>query len=127
MKRKKILPFLMVACVLALGFTLTMRSADKDDKDDDARPVKLLGSIPIPGNPIASTDIIWVDQATGLVVFADRSNAAVEVIDGKHDLFLGQATMGAGSAHFGGTGLGPNGVVTTRDKKVWASAIASMN
>jgi hypothetical protein len=63
-----------------------------------------------------SFDISWVDPTTGLFFLADRSNAALDVIDTKTDTLFGQiggpAPNGAGFA--GDTGStntsGPNGV-----------------
>lgn len=119
---------LMVGLSLAAGSTAQAQSWDwgKGDKDQEQK-VKLLGTIPIPApNPISSTDIIWADQTTGMVFFTDRSNAAVEVINGRADLYVGRITTGAGGLQFGGSSHGsknegPNGVVSTPDKKVWAA------
>ena len=60
--------------------------------------------------------------------FSDRSNAGVEVLDGANDLFVGRITKNAaGTLTYTGTGgaggsshEGPNGDVTTADKKVWS-------
>lgn len=117
-----------VLCLAFLVCTITARPlwADHDDHDREAAPLKLLGTIAIPGNPIASTDIANVDQETGRLYFSDRSNLAVEVVDARHDLFLGRITKNAaGTLSFAGltspsTHEGPNGVVATNDKKVWA-------
>jgi hypothetical protein len=143
MNRKKILPFLGVALAVALSFALQMRSSDWDsdwNRDNSAQPLKLLGTIAIPGKPIASTDIAWVDQTTGRFFFSDRSNASVDVVDARHDLYLAKiatngtaatvasttvASSAEGTVHFTGltspsTHEGPNGVVSTSDKLVWA-------
>ena len=71
-----------VLCLSFLVCTITARPlwADHDDHDREAAPLKLLGMIAIPGNPIASTDIANVDQETGRLYFSDRSNLAVEVV-----------------------------------------------
>ena len=88
---KMTLPFLVVSFTLALSFTAKAQSWGRDDDRDQEQKVKLLGTIPIPApNPIASTDIVWADQTTGMVFFTDRSNSAVEVIDGRTDLYVGQ-------------------------------------
>src|ERR1700722_9109210 len=70
---------------------------------------------------------MWADQTTGKVLFSDRSNLGVEVLDGTSDLFVGRITTNgtAASLHFQGltspsTHEGPNGVVSTPDKKAWA-------
>jgi hypothetical protein len=129
---RKAVSFLLVGIVM---FTLSARAGgdrdrDRDDRDHDHRvsnsPLKLLGTISIPGSPIASTDIAFVDQQTEMLLFADRSNKAVDVVDAENDIFLGRIlTNAAATLHFTGvtspsTHGGPNGVVTTPDKKVWA-------
>ncbi len=138
---------LVVGLSLAAGSTVMAQSWGRggDDKDQEQK-VKLLGTIPIPGpKPFASTDIAWADQTSGLVLTSDRSNLGVDVIDGRHDLFVGRVmtntaaavtvaggTVGsaaAGTLHFQGLPTapssshweGPNGVVTTDDKKGWVA------
>lgn len=124
-KRSKVVASVIVGFVVALALTVTARSWDEHHEPK----VKLLGNIAIPApNPISSTDITWADQPTGNVFFSDRSNAAVEIIDGRHDLFLGRITKNStGTLTYTGTGgaggsthEGPNGEVTTADKKVWS-------
>jgi hypothetical protein len=119
----------MVCSVLAVSFTVKAQDwgRDNDHGGVDEQKMTLAGTIFVSGaKPVASTDIAWADQTTGLVVFSDRSNAGVDVIDGRTDLFVGRATTNlAGTVHFGGvtsptTHEGPNGVVTTPDQKAWA-------
>ena len=90
--------------------------------------VRLIKLIPIngtAGNPskqLNSFDISWVDQATGLYYLADRSNAAIDVIDttgaftGTPDTLFGQIG-GAALGFAGDTGKtstsGPNGVIAS--------------
>jgi hypothetical protein len=88
--------------------------------------LKLLTTIPIPPTPqnpvgkMYSFDISWVDKGNGLYYLADRSNAALDVIDttglftGTPDTFYGQ--IGGPAVGFqGDTGStatsGPDGVV----------------
>jgi hypothetical protein len=90
------------------------------------KPLRLLKTIPINGTAanrstqLFSFDISWVDAANGLYYLADRSNAAVEVVDttgaftGTPDTLFGQ--IGGSAFGFAGdTGTtatsGPNGVV----------------
>jgi hypothetical protein len=91
---------------------------------DSPKPVKLLGAILAPGNPLRF-DISWVDQKTARYYLADAGNASVDVVDAKNDLFLGRIT----GFHGGGTpgdgcggpeGMGPSGVVVTPDDHLWA-------
>lgn len=113
----------LVVAVVASGSVFSVRTSSQDFPH-----LKLLGNIPIPApNPIASTDIVWADQATGKVFFSDRSNAAVQVIDAATGLYVGSITKNAGGnlkfpgLAFGSVHEGPNGVVSTTDQKVWAA------
>src|SRR5207253_4920428 len=83
--------------------------------------LKLLTTIPIPVDPLNraggmfSFDISFVDKANGLYYLADRSNAAIDVIDttgaftGTPDSFFGQ--IGPFKGDTGSTATsGPDGV-----------------
>ncbi len=92
-------------------------------------PVKLLKTIPVPKSAINSTagalysfDISFVDPATGIYYLADRSNKAVDVVNGNTDTFVMQIFPNNGHAPFAGFTpcspalgandcAGPNGVV----------------
>ena len=69
--------------------------------------LSLLKTIPIngtagsPNTQMFSFDISWVDPTTGLFFLADRSNAAVDVVDTKTDTLFGQI----GGAAFNFTSL----------------------
>ena len=132
----------IVSLLLALAFILplTVRAdQDKDQKDRDDRsrrddehhahnvntPVGLIGVIPVPGNPITSADISWVDPGTERYYFADRSNFGVDIIDAETNFYVGRVSGMAGPLPSGGgttttNGPGPNGVLVTPNRKVWA-------
>jgi hypothetical protein len=136
MKGRTIVPLLLA---LAFILPLTLR-ADQDknnDRDDRGRgddahhkhnvntPVSLLGVIPIPGNPITSADISWVDPDTERYYFADRSNFGVDIIDAETNFFVGRVSGMAGALPSGGgttttNGPGPNGVLVAPNRKLWA-------
>jgi hypothetical protein len=140
MKSRKAICFALAGLFLALTVTMVVQAGGRDhDRDDQGfgqnrpKPLKLVGTILIPGSPIASTDIAWVDQNTETLVVGDRSNKGVDVVDAENDVYLGRVQSGqiqGTLVGFGGptsmtTGItsahqGPNGVVTTPDKKVWA-------
>jgi len=80
-------------------------------------PVVLRKAIAIPGAPLASTDLVWVDEAGKRMYFADRSNFAVDIIDAENDAYLGRVTGFVGPT--GTRGGGPNGVAVTPDNKLW--------
>src|SRR5215471_9077049 len=56
-----------------------------------------LTAIQIPGNPLRSFDISWVDQARGKYFLADRSNAGIDVISTYDLTFRRTITGGAAS------------------------------
>src|ERR1700730_18071704 len=71
---------LVVALVLALNGLPRVAARPKPSPK---KPVKLLGGILLPGNPLRF-HISWVDQATGRYYLAEAGNAAVDVIDGEN-------------------------------------------
>jgi hypothetical protein len=96
-----------------------------------ADAVARVGTIPVPGSPLTSFDISWVDPVTELYFLADRSNKAVDVFDAANLTFLRRidgftgftasppgvtpAPVGTGTSF-----AGPDGVVTTGPGTVWA-------
>src|SRR6516225_1985790 len=98
---------------------------DEGDNDHNARtPLKLIGVIPVPGNPIISADIAWVDPGTEAYYLADRSNAGVDIIDVETNFFAGRVkglvgVVGPQDGTVNNNGSGPNGVVVSPQKRVW--------
>jgi hypothetical protein len=95
---------------------------------DDRGAVRLLTTVPIPGTAANTTngklysyDISFVDRSTQTYYLADRSNAAVDVVDAKNAVLTGQISVSppfrgfvttADCTALGGTNCsGPNGVV----------------
>jgi len=128
-------------CLLILGLSFVLTSSvhartegnhdDGDCKDSDHHkhngktPVGLVGVIPVPGNPIISADIAWVDPGTERYYFADRSNSGVDIIDAERNVWVGRVPGMAGPLTSGGgttttNGPGPNGVLVTPNRKLWA-------
>jgi hypothetical protein len=94
-------------------------------KNSQIKPVKLIGAIFVPGNPLRF-DISWVDQATARYYLGEAGNASVDVVDAENDLFLGRI----GGFHGVGLpgdpcgpvqGMGPSGVVVTSNNQLWAT------
>jgi hypothetical protein len=124
---------------LGVALPLTIR-ADHDDRgrrdDRDCRdsehhehnvntPVGLLGVVAVPGNPITSTDIGWVDPGTERFYLADRSNFGVDIIDAEDNFYADRVGGMAGPKPSGGgtsatNGPGPNGVLVTPNRRLWA-------
>src|SRR5258708_1227569 len=69
--------------------------------------VALTKGIAIPGDPMASTDLLWADEATKRVYFADRSNFGIDIIDGTTDSYAGRITGSIGAT--GATPAAPDG------------------
>src|SRR5213594_4217102 len=110
------LSLLLVVIIPVLLLCAGSGGADEDN-GRNGRSVSLLTTIPIPG--LVVFDISWVDPGTQLYYLADRSNAAIEVIDAKRDLFVRQIKPTGAQAFKGFTGdnntSGPNGVVVSPD------------
>jgi DNA-binding beta-propeller fold protein YncE len=121
--------FLALALTLAVSLTArpgqdTERNSTSRAKTNPKKPVKLLGAINLPGNPLRF-DISWVDQATGRYYLGEAGNASVDVIDAENDLYLGRITgfhgVGLPDDPCGPTqGMGPSGVLVTSDNQLWA-------
>ena len=71
---------------------------------------KCLTAIAIPGNPIRSFDISWVNPNRAEYYLADRSNKGIDVIDTRHNTF--KKTIG-----------GFVGLNSTRPKPPWITII----
>ena len=88
-----------------------------------AADLKQVGTIGVPGQQLTNFDISFVDQATGLYYFADRSNRAVDVFDTKTDAFVGRYGGFVGIVMKDGKVAsdvsGPDGVVFT-GSEIWA-------
>jgi hypothetical protein len=86
--------------VLVLAFTVSINALPvqnrKARKGDPNGPVKLDSLIAIPGNPLVTSDIVWVDLGTKRFYFADRSNFGIDIIDAENNLFVGRITGFAG-------------------------------
>jgi hypothetical protein len=132
--------FGMFVLALFVGLSLTVRADDDRNGRDDQRracgddgenhdhhlrtPLKLIGAIPVPGNPILSADIAWVDPGTEAYYLADRSNAGIDIINVETGFYLGRVTglrgvAGAADGTAANNGSGPNGVVVTPGRRAW--------
>jgi hypothetical protein len=83
------------------------------DDGDEARPVTLLATVPTPGAPLLAFDISWLEPTTQTYYLADRSNAAIDVVDARRNRFVRQ--IHAGFRGFSGSNdtSGPNGVAVS--------------
>jgi hypothetical protein len=120
-------PSLIFASTLAviLGLSIAGQPAqNRGAREANAKaPLQLIGVIAIPGNPLLSSDIAWVDPGTKRFYLADRSNFGIDIVDAEHNFFVGRITGFAGPGNATPpppNGQGPNGVLVTPTKKVWA-------
>ena len=122
----------LLLLVFAAPFLLVSAGAGRADDRDGERTqaaVKFLKAIPVPVSDVNGTskamysfDISFVDPATGHYYLADRSNKAIDVVNGNTDTFLTQIFPNNGHGPFAGfvpcvpaaganDCAGPNGVV----------------
>src|SRR4030081_1246578 len=95
------LPRLYSACLLLAAVSLApCGAALADEHEKDSGAVKLLTTIPVQGVKMKAFDISWIDADTQLYYLADRSNAAVNVVDSKSNVFVKQ--IHGGFAGFSG-------------------------
>src|ERR1700704_4678423 len=136
--KPRVFAFLLLGVAIALPFTIRADQErdrrdrnDRDCRDNDHHehnvktPVRLIGVISVPGNPITSADIAWVDAGTERYYVADRSNFGVDIIDAENDLYEARVPGMAGPLTSGGgtaltNGGGPNGVLVTPKRQLWA-------
>jgi streptogramin lyase len=86
-----------------------------------AQGLKQVGSIAIPGGPIGSIGVMFIDQGTGLGYLADKDNKAVDIIDTRTDTFVGRITGFTGTTNSGATS-GPNGIISINEStELWVS------
>ena len=104
------------------------RDACRDDSDHHEHnlrtPLKLIGVVPVPGSPIVSADIAWVDPGTERYYLADRSNAGVDIINVETGFYAARVggmvgVVAAANGSAATNGSGPNGVVVTPGRRLW--------
>src|SRR6516165_10085410 len=91
----------------------------------NAAELRQIGTISIPGAPLNSFDISWIDQSTGMYYLADRSNKGIDVVDTKKGAYVGRIEgmvgpiMKKDGTCCNNDKSGPNGVVTVDGKEAW--------
>src|SRR5438034_985779 len=110
------LSLLLVVIIPVLLLSAGSGGADEDN-GRNGRSISLLTTIPIPG--LVVFDISWVAAGTQLYYLADRSNAAIEVIDAKRDLFVRQSKPAGAQAFNGYTGSNDTSGTNGAEQPVW--------
>src|SRR5712691_5125203 len=120
--RGRLLALAAVVAVAMLPFGNAAISDEGHGKGEARadRALRLIGLAPIPASAANNTaggmysfDISYVDQSNDTYYLADRSNAAVDVVDAKTGKFVKQIAASPAFAGFSGSNAtsGPNGVV----------------
>jgi len=117
-RRLLVLSFLLASIAPALLLGAGLGRAEDRGEGQNQRPIRLLTTIAIPGtatNPSGKMyvfDISWLDARTQLYYLADRSNAVIDVIDAKKNVFVKQIP-GKFTGFTGNNNTsGPDGVVS---------------
>ena len=121
--RAAAIAIMAVVCFVILSPTFGLAAKKKARGEKPEGALTAVKAIEIPGHPLLSSDIAWADPGTKRIYLADRSNFAVDVFDGEKNVFVGRVTGFAGASDMTPpppNGQGPNGVVVTPTKKVWA-------
>src|SRR5438093_9802623 len=113
--RVKLVPLVVVLVLVLVGSSATFVSAD-----GSAATYHQIAHIKVPGAPLTSFDISFVERSSQTYYLADRSNKAVDIFDASSNTF---ETRVAGFVGFTGNNdtSGPNGIVVVHDRgEIWA-------
>ena len=102
---------------LALSFTIVCAVPLVKAMQLDG-PVNAIAAIAVPGG-VGAVDILWVDQARGRLYLADRTKAAVHIVDAINDVYIDQVPGFVGAIGANGGRGGPNGVVVSPTNILW--------
>jgi hypothetical protein len=112
-----VLLFLVVIPVLVISAGTASAACTGLGAPTDTQ-TKCLTAVQIPGHPLRSFDISWVNPDRAEYYLADRSNAGIDIIDTRHNTFkrrlggfVGVVLNAAGTA-VNNNQSGPDGVVT---------------
>ena len=105
-------------CCTTLALIATALSGPVARAETVGNPTVRLAKIAIPGKALRSFDIGWVDPGNARYYLADRSNAAVDVVDTTENAVVKQITGFKGFTGNNDTS-GPNGVVPVSRRELW--------
>ena len=114
--KSNILPAFIVAAALVLAAS----SGSPALADNTANTYHQIALITVPGSPLTSFDISFVERSSQTYYLADRSNQGVDIFDAASNTFL---TRVAGFVGFTGSNdtSGPDGIVVVHDRnELWA-------
>ena len=100
----------IVLSVISLALSSTISAAHRDDN-----AYRELALISIPGAPLNSFDISWVDRSSQTYYLADRSNSGIDIVSARN------AAGGFVGFHGSNETAGPNGVLVIQSRdELWA-------
>src|SRR6266850_7354122 len=123
-RRTRLATLLVASTLFGAGSLATSGAALADPCTGPGAPTttqtKCLTAVQIPGNPLRSYDISWVNPHRGEYYLADRSNSGIDIIDTRTLTFkrtLGKGLFTGVKLNAAGTAVnndisGPDGVVT---------------
>jgi DNA-binding beta-propeller fold protein YncE len=86
-----------------------------------AQGFRRIATIEVPGEPLVSFDISWVDEPGTTYYLADRSNAGIDIFDAHTNRFVDRVGGFVGLDPRGTPYSGPNGIVVIDDRgELWA-------
>src|SRR5437879_9206993 len=112
-----LVPLVVVLVLVLVGSSATFVSAD-----GSAATYHQIALIKVPGAPLTSFDISFVERSSQTYYLADRSNKAVDIFDASSNRF--ETRLTGSPAFVGNTGnpdtSGPNGLVVVHDRdELW--------
>jgi hypothetical protein len=109
LKKQSLFPLALAAALWSVGM-LSAGPALAHDGDRGDGALRLITTIPIPGEAMKTFDISWVDAQSRRYFLADRSNKAIDVIDTRRNVVVEQIAGGFAGATGNNDTSGPNGV-----------------
>jgi len=113
--RSRLWVFAIALSAVSLALSSTFAYAHRDD--DTYRQIALIS---IPGAPLNSFDISWVDRSSQTYYLADRSNKGIDILNARNNTFVSRI---GGFVGFTGSNetSGPNGAVVVHPRhELWA-------
>ena len=122
-KQIRLLPLILTSVVVIAGAGAVgarARAATAAPAVPATPAVRRVATLTVPGRPLASFDIGFVDSR-GVYALSDRSNHALDFFDAARGRFIGRAVGFTGYDPAAGfDAAGPNGVVAVGPNEFWA-------
>jgi len=115
MNRSSLWLYAIALSIVSVGLASTVASAHRDDS-----AYRQIALVSIPGAPLKSFDISWVDRSSQTYYLADRSNKGIDIVNARNSSFVSRI---GGFVGFTGSNetSGPNGIVVVHSRhELWA-------